>query len=371
MFTRKRLDEAGVRLYHTTPCGRMLHGDSASVLNGLLAPESVDLIVTSPPFALTRTKEYGNEVGDAYYEWFRTFAEGARRVLKDTGSFVIDLGGAWNPGQPTRSLYQFKLLIMLCEEYGFHLAQDFYWWNPARLPAPAEWVNVRRIRVKDSVNTVWWLSKTPWPRASNRRVVQPYSESMKSMMKTGYRAKLRPSGHDIGEGFGKDNGGSIPPNLIALAHTESNSTYLRYCADKGIKPHPARFPVELPEYFIRMLTDEDDLVVDIFGGSCATGEACERLKRRWICCDQSADYLQGAMGRFQEPPRPRSKKDPDAAGSSYKIHRPDVLWNGASSDSLADNGGIRRPPKEPKLQKVVLRVVPPTAHPLMEGHDAR
>ena len=132
------------------------------------------------------------------------------------GGLVIDIGGAWKPGTPTRSLYHFELLIALCRDYGFHLCQEHYWWNPAKLPTPAEWVNVRRVRVKDAVNCIWWLSKTPWPKASNKRILAPYSNSMKSLLKNGYMPKLRPSGHDISNKFEKDNGGSVPPNLLAM-----------------------------------------------------------------------------------------------------------------------------------------------------------
>lgn len=198
-----------------TRLGRAYCADSLGVMRNS-APESVHLIMTSPPFALTRKKDYGNEQEDAYLEWFRPFAKQFFRILRNDGSLVIDLGGAWKPGIPVRSLYHFKLLVMLCEEYGFHLAQEFYWWNPSKLPTPAEWVNVRRGRVKDAVNTVWWLARTPWPRASNRRVLQPYSDSMKGLLATGYRAKRRPSGHEISENFVRDNGAAIPPNLIAL-----------------------------------------------------------------------------------------------------------------------------------------------------------
>ncbi len=224
---------------------------------------------------------------------------------------MIDLGGAWKPGMPVRSLYHFKLLIMLCEEYGFHLAQEFYWWNPSKLPAPAEWVNVRRIRVKDGVNTVWWLSKTPWPRASNRRVLQPYSNSMKILLNNGYKPMLRPSGHDISNKFSVDNGAAIPPNLIAIPNTESNSSYLRYCKAIGIKAHPARFPAALPEYFVRMVTDPGDVVLDPFAGSCVTGEVAERLGRKWVCAETVESYLRGAKGRFgriAEAPKPGSAK---------------------------------------------------------------
>ena len=240
-----------------------------------------------------RKKDYGSADADRYLDWFRPFAEQFRRVLKDSGSLVIDIGGAWIPGLPTRSLYHFKLVIMLVEELGLHLAQELFWWNPSKLPSPAEWVTVRRVRVKDAVNTVWWLSKTPWPKADNRRVLQPYSNAMKSLLRNGYRSMKRPSGHDISDNFSKDNGASIPPNLIALPNTESNSRYLRYCQREGIAPHPARFPADLPQYFIRMLTDEQDFVVDPFAGSCITGEVCQRLTRRWLCVELEEEYLRG------------------------------------------------------------------------------
>ena len=322
--------------YFSTDHGRMVLGDSILVLEDL-APSSVDLIVTSPPFALVRKKDYGNADADRYLDWFRPFGEQARRVLKDSGSLVIDIGGAWIPGSPTRSLYHFKLVIMLVEEIGLHLAQELFWWNPSKLPSPAEWVTVRRVRVKDAVNTVWWLSKTPWPKADNRRVLQPYSDAMKSLLRNGYRSMKRPSGHDISKNFSKNNGASIPPNLLALPNTESNSRYLRYCQEEGITPHPARFPADLPQYFIRMLTDEGDFVVDPFAGSCVTGEVCERLSRRWLCVELEEEYLRGALGRFDES-EPSGQRP--ASKDWYRVPRPGLLWDTANSlTPLAEDGG--------------------------------
>jgi DNA modification methylase len=305
--------------YFSTDRGRMVLGNSLDVL-AQTPSSSVDLIMTSPPFGLVREKEYGNVPAEEYCLWFRPFAEQFRRVLKDSGSLVIDFGGAWKRGQPARELYHFELLVMLCRQYGFSLAQEFYWWNPSKLPSPAEWVTVRRIRVKDSINTVWWLSKSAWPKASNRRVLLPYSDAMHSLFKNGYRAKSRPSGHIISDRFSTDNGGSIPPNLLAVANTESNSSYLRYCNDQGIKPHPARFPQEIPEFFIRMLTDEGDLIVDPFAGSCVTGEVAEKLDRRWVCAELRADYLAGALGRFIPQPY-QSRKGRDRKKDNYQIAR--------------------------------------------------
>ncbi len=350
------------RLFYQTALGSMYLADSSEYAAHQMEEHSVDLIMTSPPYGLVRKKEYGNVDADQYLDWFRPFAKAFKRVLKEDGSLVIDIGGAWNPGEPTRSLYHFKLLIMLCEEFDFHLAQDFYWWNPSKLPTPAEWVTVRRIRVKDAIDCVWWLSPSPWPRASNRRVLQPYSSSMRDLLKNGYRAKRRPSGHDISEKFSVNNGAAIPPNLIALANTESNSFYLRYCRDKGLEPHPARFPAGLPEFFIRMLTDPGDLVVDPFAGSCVAGEVCERLSRRWLCIDTSDEYLRGALGRFLRPNRMVEGGQPQHADSDeslyddeelqyfceddsqyYQIPRPGLMWNGAEQAPLPNDGGRERP----------------------------
>lgn len=329
--------------FHETRFGKIIQGDSVDVL-ATYPNSSVDLVMTSPPFGLVRKKDYGNVEANQYVEWFKPFAAQFHRILKDSGSLVIDIGGSWNKGYPTRSLYHFKLLITLCEEFGFHLAQDFYWWNPSKLPTPAEWVTVRQVRVKDAVNAVWWLSKTPWPKASNRQVLQPYSPSMQELLAKGYRAKKRPSGHDISEKFGVDNGAAIPPNLIAIPNTESNSFYLRYCEEKGFKPHPARYPAELPEYFIRMLTEPGDLVVDPFAGSCVTGEVCERTERRWACIEVLRSYCEAALGRFVREPQRTTKPvaDPNNSSNYYRLPRQGILWNGDHGEPLSEDGGRRR-----------------------------
>jgi site-specific DNA-methyltransferase (cytosine-N4-specific) len=353
------------REFYTTKRGSMILGDSLDVLSKR-KKESVDLIMTSPPFGLVRKKEYGNVHANDYCEWFKPFAKQFHRILKDSGSLVIDIGGAWNQGQPTRSLYHFKLLIMLCEEFGFHLAQEFYWWNPSKLPSPAEWVNVRRVRVKDAINTVWWLSKTPWPKASNKRVLQPYSPSMLDLLQKGYKAKLRPSGHDISDKFSNNNGAAIPPNLIAIPNTESNGAYMRYCQDKNLPIHPARFPAELPEYFIRMLTDKNDVVIDPFGGSCITGEVCERLQRKWQCIELSEEYLKGAVGRFYLGVYEKPIAKPEDESNYYKVPRPGILWNG-EYDQLPLDGGKTRPKLEKREKPKI--VAPSIKRPVVKQKE--
>lgn len=153
---------------YTTEYGAAFQGDSSNLLKEL-PTNSIDLIVTSPPFALQHQKEYGNESLEEYNDWFmNNFADEVHRVLQPHGSFVVEIGGAFRRGIPERSTYQFELLTRLTDpsdsgfdnaEDGFHLAQDFYWSNPAKLPNPIEWVNVRKFRVTDAVTHIWWLAK--------------------------------------------------------------------------------------------------------------------------------------------------------------------------------------------------------------------
>ena len=278
----------------------MYIGDSLDLL-AKLPDESINLVITSPPFALQRKKEYGNKDQNEYVDWFLEFGKLVHKKLKSDGSFVVDFGGAYRKGVPARSLYNFRVLIRMVDEVGFFLAEDFYWFNPSKLPSPIEWVNKRKLRVKDSVNTVWWFSKTEWPKSDVTKVLAPYSERMKKLIKDPdkfYKPKVRPSGHDIGKSFGKDNGGAIPPNLLHISNSESNGQYQSGCKLVGIKAHPARFPTKLPEFFIRMLTEPDDLVVDIFGGSNTTGHVAEIEGRRWLSFEMLPDYVAASSFRF-------------------------------------------------------------------------
>ena len=304
----RRVSIAGHEPYYRTNLGAAYLADAQRVLQAL-PDNSVDAIITSPPYALHFKKEYGNVEKESYVEWFLPFASEFRRILKDDGSFVLNIGGSYNKGYPTRSVYLYKLLIELVETVGFHLAQEFYWYNPAKLPMPAEWVTVRRIRVKDSVEHVWWLGKTPWPKADNRNVLKPYSADMLRLNRRGVRATVRPSGHNIRSSFDKvDAGGAIPGNVfeqpesqdafLKFGNNAANDPYTLRCKEAGLKIHPARFPAALPEFFMKFLTREGDLVVDPFAGSNTTGAVAENLNRQWLACEIIAEYLDASKFRF-------------------------------------------------------------------------
>lgn len=285
---------------YSTKLGQTYFGDSLFLLENL-KDDSIDLVMTSPPFALLRKKEYGNKDQHEYIEWLSLFAALIFKKLKPTGSFILDLGGAYQQGLPVRSLYNFRIPIHFCDNLGFHLAEDFYWYNPSKLPSPIEWVNKRKIRAKDAVNNIWWFSKTPYPKANINNVLVPYSDRMRKLLENPeafYTPKLRPSGHDIGSSFSTNNGGAIPSNLLQISNSESNSTYLSLCKRLKIKAHPARFPIQLPEFFIKLLTSVNDTVLDIFSGSNTTGYAAEKLNRKWMSFDSSIEYIAASSFRF-------------------------------------------------------------------------
>ncbi|MDP3984794.1 MAG: site-specific DNA-methyltransferase, partial [Acidimicrobiia bacterium] len=108
----------------------------------------------------------------------------------------------------------------------------------------------------------------------------------------------RPSEWVIGDKFNVDHGGAIPPNVIEAANTRSSDPYQVYCRDLGITIHPARFPREVPDFFIRFLTDEGDTILDPFAGSNMTGAVAEELKRKWISFELNDEYIRGSVGRF-------------------------------------------------------------------------
>jgi site-specific DNA-methyltransferase (cytosine-N4-specific) len=287
---------------YETGLGAAFYGDALELLTQL-PDDSINLVLTSPPFALQRQKEYGNKGQEEYVEWLASFAEIVYQKLKNDGSFVLDLGGAYKKGKPVRSLYNFRIPIYFCDEIGFFLAEDFYWFNPSKLPSPIEWVNKRKIRAKDSVNTVWWFSKSEFPKSDVTNVLAEYSARMKKLLQDPnkfYDPKKRPSGHDISKEFSKDNGGAIPSNLLQIPNSDSNSQYFRGCKALGLKAHPARFPTRLPEFFIRFLTNPGDLVVDIFAGSNTTGFVAEQECRYWLAFENDLHYLAASSFRFME-----------------------------------------------------------------------
>lgn len=308
-------------ILYKTRYGKYIIGDSLKLLAneyGKKLKGKVQLIITSPPFPLNKKKKYGNLLGEEYKEWLAQFAIIFSDLLKEDGSIVMEMGNSWEPNRPVQSLLHLESLIEFKKRGNLNLCQQFICYNPSRLPSPAAWVTVNRIRTIDSFTHVWWMSKSDYPKADNKKVLRPYSKSMEKLLKNQkYNAGLRPSEHRISEtSFLKRHGGSImhnfieldrmdedrdprlPNNVLSFANTNSNDQYLQECRKRGIKPHPARMPPQLVSFFMEFLTEPGDLVLDPFAGSNTTGYIAEKLKRKWIGFEIDEKYGQQSMLRF-------------------------------------------------------------------------
>jgi len=292
-------------LAFSTSAGASYLGLAENVLAQDLADYKgkVSLILTSPPFPLNRKKRYGNLTGDEYRTWLATFASTFRSFLRPRGSIVMEIGNAWEPGQPSMSTLGLEALINFRNAGRLALCQQFVWYNPTKLATPVQWVNIKRQRVKDSFTHIWWMAKGYNPVADNRRVLVEYSTSMRNLLeRQTYNSGLRPSQHNIGEkSFLKDNGGAIPSNVLTISNSNGTDKYQAYCRQQGLKPHPARMPTAVPEFFIKFLTRPGDIVLDPFAGSNTTGAAAEALGRRWLSVEADDQYIRGSRGRFEKP----------------------------------------------------------------------
>jgi site-specific DNA-methyltransferase (cytosine-N4-specific) len=294
---------------YSTNLGNYFLGDINNViLNDELKQfeGKIDLILTSPPFPLVRPKKYGNLDGSEYLEWIGGISRYLKKLLSPNGSIVLEIGNAWIKGVPEMSVLPLKSLMYFLEEGDYKLCQQFIWNNIAKLPSPAQWVNVKRIRVKDAFTNIWWMANDYYPEADNRKILKEYSSSMKKLLKDKkYNAGSRPSEHVIGiKSFFSDNSGAIPSNVLSLANTSSEEEYIKYCQSINVAPHPARMPSELVEFFIKFLTKENGLILDPFGGSNTTGLVAEKNNRRWISIDREEKYILGSEGRFSSTKQP-------------------------------------------------------------------
>jgi DNA modification methylase len=314
-----------MKIVHQTQLGRYCIGDSENLLQSEIGKEihgKVQLIITSPPFPLNNKKSYGNLEGEEYKRWFANLAPVFSELLTPDGSIVIELGNAWEPKRPIQSLLPLESLMEFVKypSGNLRLCQQFICYNPTRLPSPAQWVTINRIRTTDSYTNIWWMAKSDYPKADSSKVLRPYSKSMKSLLKRQkYNSGKRPSQHHISHiSFLKNNGGSIShnfleldqmdknreirlPNAFSFPNTQSNDFYLKKCRFRNITPHPARMPEGLAAFFIQFLTDPDDLILDPFGGSNTSGYVAECLNRRWLSIDINENFIEQAKIRFEDP----------------------------------------------------------------------
>jgi DNA modification methylase len=264
---------------------------------GIIERESVDLLLSSPPYALISSKEYGNLDETAWVDWMLKICEGSRELLRPTGSMILNLGNCWVPGKPQQSLYIQRLLVRLEDELDIHLCQELFWHSPTKLPVPLAWVGVRRVRLTSSVEPLLWLSPNPdLVNSDNRRVLRAYTASgLRSINNERDRDGNRPNGVQFGRNSFVDRGGSIPPSLItATPISVEERRYREAIAAAGRKPHPAIMPAAVARFCIELATEKDHTVLDLFSGSGTVPIEAMKLGRYAIAVDRSLEYIENS-----------------------------------------------------------------------------
>lgn len=294
-----------MKLYFTTASGMAFWGD-ASLLSQLFQNE-INLIVTSPPYLLSKAREYGSlgQKDESYVASMTKMIESWLPMLTSDASIVINLGPGTQKGTGYQSLYRERLLIELEDKLGLHLLQRFHWISPSKMPS-GYWTTRAKRNVVDVTEDFYWLSLNPkHTKANNQNVLVEFSETQKRYMASAAKKSYslgrldKPSGQSANlDTFYSQRDGAIPNNLLYAAPESANSNYSQQCRENNIPRHNAMFHKSLPEFFIRFLTAKNDVVCDPFVGSGNTGQAAEDNERFWIGSDIVRESLDGAKLRF-------------------------------------------------------------------------
>jgi len=260
------------------------HGDCLQVLPKLPAA-SVDLIVTSPPYADSRKNSYGGIHPDKYVEWFIPIAHELKRTLKDDGSFVLNIKEKVVDGE--RHTYVLELILAMRKQ-GWLWTEEYLWHK--KNCAPGKWPN----RFRDAWERCLHFTKQKKFKMFQEAVMVPTGDWAKTRLKKLSENDSRRFNSQAGSGFGKNIANWIgrkmayPTNVLHLA------------TECGNKNHSAAFPKELPSWFIKLFTKEDDIVLDPFAGSGTSCVAALELNRHFIGIELNDGYYQSALENVNE-----------------------------------------------------------------------
>ncbi len=258
-------------------------GDSKDKLK-LLSDNSVDLIVTSPPYADQRKSTYGGIHPDKYVEWFLPISKQLLRVLKPTGTFILNIKEKVVEGE--RSTYVMELILAMRKQ-GWLWTEEFIWHK--KNSYPGKWPN----RFRDSWERLLQFNKDKKFNMYQEEVMVPMGDWAKNRLKNLSEIDKRRDNSKVGSGFGKnisnwlDRDRAYPTNVLHLA-TECNN-----------KNHSAAFPEELPEWFIKLFTKQNDTVLDPFMGSGTTLIVASRMRRNSIGIDIVPEYYEMVRKQLQ------------------------------------------------------------------------
>ena len=249
-------------------------GDCAKILKKI-PDNSVDLIITSPPYADQRKKTYGGIHPDQYVKWFLPISKELLRVLKPTGTFILNIKEKVVDGE--RSTYVMELILAMRKQ-GWLWTEEFIWHK--KNSYPGKWPN----RFRDSWERLLQFNKDKKFNMYQEEVMVPMGEWAKSRLKNLSETDKVSDDSKVGSGFGKNISNwlnrekAYPTNVLHLA-TECNN-----------KNHSAAFPEELPEWFIKLFTREEDMVLDPFMGSGTTLYVANKMQRNSIGIEIMPEY---------------------------------------------------------------------------------
>lgn len=255
---------------------RILQGDCLTVLKDI-ASDSVDLIFTSPPYADSRKSTYGGIKPGDYVAWFLPRAEEFYRVLKPTGSFVLNIKEKVSEGE--RHTYVIELILALREQHW--LWTEEYVWHKKNCH-PGKWPN----RFRDAWERCLHFTKQRQFKMRQEAVMVPMGDWKNARLRSLGKNDVVRHDSQVGSGFGKNIANwlgrtmAYPSNVLHLA------------TECGNKNHSASFPQALPEWFIKLFTDEGDTVLDPFVGSGTTCQAAHGLRRNSIGIDILQEYVE-------------------------------------------------------------------------------
>ena len=261
----------------------ILSGDCNVVLNEI-PDNSIDLIFTSPPYADQRKNTYGGIHPDKYVEWFLPITKQLLRVLKPTGTFVLNIKEKVNDGE--RSTYVIELILEMRKQ-GWLWTEEFIWHK--KNSYPGKWPN----RFRDSWERLLQFNKNKKFSMYQESVMVPMGNWAKSRLKNLSETDKTRDNSKVGSGFGKnisnwiDRDMAYPTNVLHLATECSN------------KNHSAAFPQELPEWFIKLFTKEGDWVLDPFMGSGTTNFAAQLLNRNSIGIEIVNEYYEQVKQKIE------------------------------------------------------------------------
>lgn len=254
---------------------RILHGDCRELLK-TLPSASVDLVITSPPYADQRKSTYGGISPDNYVEWFLPIAAELFRVVKPSGSFVLNIKEKVVDGQ--RHTYVLELIVEM-KKQGWLWTEEYIWHK--RNCYPGKWPN----RFRDAWERCLHFTKEKNFAMYQESVMVPTGDWAKSRLKNLSETDKRRDNSKVESGFGKKISNWIGRDMAYPTNV------LHFATECGNKNHPATFPLELPSWFIRLFTQPDDVVLDPFIGSGTTAEAAKRAGRHYLGIELSAEYV--------------------------------------------------------------------------------